>query len=43
MVNCIGYENLFANFIKSQDIYVKNLNPIGLDGYVSVAKDFYSG
>ena len=43
MINCIGYEVLFANFIKSETGMIINLNPIGLEGYVSVAKEFYSG
>lgn len=43
MINCIGYEILFANFIKTENNPIKILDPIGLDGYVSVAKEFYSG
>lgn len=43
MINCIGYENLFAIFIRTEKTQITNLNPIGLDGYVSVAKEFYSG
>jgi hypothetical protein len=43
MINCIGYENLFANFIQSENFNIINVNPIGLDGYVSVAKEHYSG
>ena len=43
MINCIGYEVLFAIFIKSETKMIVNLNPIGLEGYVSVAKEFYSG
>jgi len=43
MINCIGYEVLFANFIKTEARIIVNLNPIGLEGYVSVAKEFYSG
>ena len=43
MMKCIGYEVLFANFIKSERKITVNLNPIGLEGYVSVAKEFYSG
>ena len=43
MINCIGYENLFANFIKTENKELKILDPIGLEGYVSVAKKFYSG
>ena len=43
MMKCIGYEVLFAIFIKSEGKITVNLNPIGLEGYVSVAKEFYSG
>lgn len=43
MIKCIGYEVLFAIFIKSERKITVNLNPIGLEGYVSVAKEFYSG
>jgi hypothetical protein len=43
MINCIGYENLFAVFIKTEKTQIKSLDPIGLDGYVSVAREFYSG
>jgi hypothetical protein len=44
MEKYIGYENLFANFIKTQEInHIKNITPIGLEGFVSVSNDFYSG
>ncbi len=43
MINCIGYEVLFAIFIKTQNKQMKILDPIGLEGYVSVAREFYSG
>ena len=43
MIKCIGYEVLFAIFIKSERKITVNLNPIGLEGYVSVVKEFYSG
>jgi hypothetical protein len=44
MFICIGYEIIFSNFLKSEDIQkIININPIGLEGYVSVAKEFYSG
>ena len=43
MIQCIGYENLFAIFIKTENKQVKIIDPIGLDGYVSVAREFYSG
>jgi len=42
MINCIGYEILFANFIKSQSLNIINVEPIGLEGYVSIAKIFCS-
>jgi hypothetical protein len=44
MFSCIGYENLFSIFIRSINLEkIKNVNPIGLEGYVSVSKDFYRG
>ena len=43
MKNCIGYEILFAIFIKTENKNIKMLDPIGLDGYVSIAREFYSG
>jgi hypothetical protein len=43
MRNCIGYEVLFSNFIKTEKNLITHINPIGLDGYVSVSKEFYSG
>lgn len=43
MKQCIGYENLFANFIKSQNISVISLKSIGLEGPVSVSTDYYNG
>ena len=43
MINCIGFEILFANFIQYENFNIINVNPIGLDGYVSVAKEHYSG
>lgn len=43
MKNCIGYEILFGIFIKTETKVIKNIDPIGLEGYVSVAKEFYSG
>jgi hypothetical protein len=44
MCNFIGYEVLFAEFIKTiHDDEIINLNPIGLDGYVSVSGEYYSG
>jgi hypothetical protein len=43
MRQCIGYENLFANFIQLQNISVISLNSIGLEGPVSVSTDYYNG
>ena len=46
MMNCIGYEALFAIFIETQkNTNVIHLNPIGLEGFVSVSveNEFYSG
>jgi hypothetical protein len=44
MENCIGYENLFANFIKTQEInHVKILGTIGFEGYVSVSRSYSIG
>jgi len=42
MTRCIGYEELFAKFINSTTdiIYI---NPIGLEGPVSVSTDYYRG
>ncbi len=43
MVLCMGYEVLFAQFIKTQQYNKKILNLIGLKGYISVSNDFYNG
>lgn len=44
MINCIGFEVLFAIFIKSEKDFVIHLEPIGLEGFVSIsANEFYSG
>ena len=43
MIHCIGYENLFAIFIKTENKQIKALDQIGLEGYVSVARELYSG
>ena len=43
MINCIGFEILFAIFIKTENKQKIILEPIGLAGYVSVSNDFYSG
>jgi hypothetical protein len=41
MYECIGYENLFAKFIKKQQTSkVTNLKKIGVNGYISVSNDF---
>lgn len=39
---CIGYEILFANFLRSKQNVI-NVNPIGLAGWVSVSNDYYDG
>ena len=43
MVNCIGFEVLFASFVKAENKQIKISDPIGLEGHVSVAGHFYSG
>ena len=43
MVLCIGYEVLFAQFIKMQPYKKRIITPIGLKGFVSVSNDFYNG
>jgi hypothetical protein len=44
MIACVGYEVLFADFIKTQLVPKKIVNPIGLMGYVSVSKnEMYDG
>lgn len=43
MKQCIGYEVLFANFIKIQNINIINYDLIGVEGSVSVSNDYYSG
>jgi hypothetical protein len=44
MIACVGYEVLFADFIKTQSVPKKIVNPIGLKGYVSVSKnELYDG
>lgn len=43
MRNCIGYEVLFSIFINTEKNLITHINPIGLDGYVSISKEFYSG
>lgn len=44
MVNCIGYENLFANFLKEHKyVNIRVVNPIGLSGLISVSNDFFEG
>lgn len=39
----IGYEQLFYIFIKSEKENIKDINPIGLEGYISTSDYFYSG
>lgn len=39
MINCIGYEVLFANFLKCNNKVI-NLNKIGVNGYISVSNDY---
>ena len=43
MVNCVGYEVLFAEFLATLSENKINVNPIGLQGFVSVSTDFYNG
>lgn len=47
MERCVGYENLFSQFIisegKTKDVSIKNVDPIGLKGCLSVSTDFYIG
>lgn len=43
MINCVGYEVLFANFIKNEKEYIIHLDTIGLTGFVSVSNDYYNG
>lgn len=40
---CVGYECLFAEFIKTCDNKIKNLDPIGVNGNIAVCGYFYSG
>jgi hypothetical protein len=41
MNNCVGYEQLFAKFLHTQD-NINSLNPIGIGGYISVDGCFCS-
>jgi hypothetical protein len=45
MISYIGYEVLFAEFIKEKciDIHIDNHTVLGLSGYVSVSGDLYNG
>lgn len=43
MFACIGYEVLFAEFIKELSVTKNIVDTIGIQGYVSVSKDFYNG
>jgi hypothetical protein len=41
MINCIGYEGLFAIFLKeTKPNNIIHLNKIGVNGYISVSNDF---
>lgn len=41
MINCIGYEVLFAMFLNSNNNFnILGLNKIGVNGYISVSNDF---
>jgi hypothetical protein len=40
MMECIGYEVLFAEFIKTLDVELKCIDPIGVNGYIAVSNDF---
>lgn len=41
MYSFIGYEVLFASYLKTKQVIV--VNPIGLAGYVSVSNEYYDG
>lgn len=43
MKNCIGYEVLFANFVNKYPNNILYIEPVGLQGYVSVCGSFYDG
>lgn len=44
MLTCIGYEFLFSEFINEIDVQrILSLNPIGLEGFVSVSGGYYYG
>ena len=44
MHKCCPYESLFYNFIGSiDDCKIVNIDPIGLNGYVSVCGTLYNG
>lgn len=44
MMDCVGYEVLFSQFIKLQPThFVKCLTAIGVEGHVSVSNDLYRG
>jgi hypothetical protein len=41
MIKCIGYEVLFAIFLKeTKSNNIIHLNKIGVNGYISVSHDF---
>jgi hypothetical protein len=41
MIACIGYEVLFADFIKTTDVQLKCIDPIGVNGYIAVVPDCF--
>jgi hypothetical protein len=43
MHQCIGYEVIFAEFIKNENSIINCINPIGVMGFISVSNDFYNG
>jgi hypothetical protein len=43
MFACIGYEVLFSEFINGLSVSKNILDTIGIQGYVSVSKDYYNG
>ena len=43
MFACIGYEVLFAEFIRELSVTKNIVDTIGIQGYVSVSKDYYNG
>jgi hypothetical protein len=43
MESCIGYEVLFSQFVKNQPVIKIHLDPLGIQGNISVSNDFYNG